>query len=57
MVASTQITKTEIFAFIAVQISFKLLSLKVLFISRKGNRNWLMLLSCHVRVSEAIYTL
>ena len=56
MVASTQITKTEIFAFIAVQMSFKLLSLKVLFISRKGNRNWLML-SCHVRVSEAIYTL
>ena len=38
MVASTQITNTEIFAFIAVQV-FTLLSCKVLFINRKGNRN------------------
>ena len=38
MVASTQITNTEIFAFIAVLI-FKLLSRKVLFINRKDNRN------------------
>ena len=38
MIASTQITNTEIFAFIAVLI-FKLLSRKVLFINRKDNRN------------------
>ena len=38
MIASTQITNTEIFAFIAVLV-FKLLSRKVLFINRKGNRN------------------
>ena len=38
MVASTQITNPEIFAFVAVLV-FKLLSRKVLFIDRKGNRN------------------
>ena len=38
MIASTQITKTEIFAFIAV-LDFKLLRRKVLFINRKDNRN------------------
>ena len=38
MIASTQITKTEIFAFIAVLV-FKLMSRKVLFINRKDNRN------------------
>ena len=38
MIASTQITNTEIFAFIAV-IVFNLLSRKVLFINRKDNRN------------------
>ena len=38
MIASTQITNTEIFAFIAVLV-FKLLSRKVLFINRKDNRN------------------
>ena len=38
MVASTQITNPEIFAFVAVPV-FKLLSRKVLFIDRKGNRN------------------
>ena len=38
MIASTQIAKTEIFAFIAVVV-FKLLSRKVLFINRKDNRN------------------
>ena len=38
MIASTQIANTEIFAFIAVQV-FKLLSHKVSFINRKGNRN------------------
>ena len=38
MVVSTEITNTEIFTFIAVLI-FKLLSRKVLFINRKGNRN------------------
>ena len=37
MMASTQITNTEIFAFIAVL--FKLLSRKVSFINRKDNRN------------------
>ena len=36
--ASTQLTNTEIFAFIAVLV-FKLLSRKVLFINRKDNRN------------------
>ena len=36
--ASTQITNTEIFAFIAVLV-FKLLSRKVLFINRKDNGN------------------
>ena len=36
MIASTQVTHTEIFAFIAVLI-FKLLSCEVLFINRKGN--------------------
>ena len=36
MIASTQITNTEIFAFIAVQV-LKLLSRKVLFIKTKGN--------------------
>ena len=38
MIASTQITNTEIFTFIAVLV-FKLLSRKVLFIKRKDNRN------------------
>ena len=38
MIASTQITNTETFAFIAVLV-FKLLSRKVLFINKKDNRN------------------
>ena len=38
MIASTQITNAEIFAFIAVLV-FKLLWRKVLFINRKDNRN------------------
>ena len=38
MIALTQKTNTEIFAFIAVLV-FKLLSRKVLFINRKDNRN------------------
>ena len=38
MIAATQITKTEIFAFTTVP-GFKLLSRKVLLINRKGNRN------------------
>ena len=38
MIASTQITDTEIFAFIAV-LDFKLLCRKVLFINRKDNKN------------------
>ena len=38
MIASTQITNTEIFAIIAA-LAFKLLSRKVLFINRKDNRN------------------
>ena len=38
MIASTQITNTENFGFIAVLV-FKLLSRKVLFINRKDNRN------------------
>ena len=38
MIASTQITNTEIFPFIAVLV-FKLLSRKVLSINRKENRN------------------
>ena len=38
MITLTQITNTEILAFIAVLV-FKLLSSKVLFINRKGNRN------------------
>ena len=38
MIASTQITNTEIFAFIDVRV-FELLSRKVLFINRKSNRN------------------
>ena len=37
-IASTQITNTEIFAFIAVP-AFMLLSRKVLFLNRKNNRN------------------
>ena len=37
-IASTQITNTEIFAFIAVLV-FKLLGRKVLFINREDNRN------------------
>ena len=37
MIASTQITNSEIFAFIAVLI-FKLLSRKVLFINRQDNK-------------------
>ena len=38
MIASTQITNTEIFRFIAVLV-FKSLSRKVLFINRKDNGN------------------
>ena len=38
MIPLTQITNTEIFAFIAVLV-FKLLSRKTLFINRKDNRN------------------
>ena len=38
MVASTQITNTEIFAF-TVALVFKLLNREVLFINRKDNRN------------------
>ena len=38
MIASTQITNAEVFAFIDVQV-YKLLVLKVLFINRKDNRN------------------
>ena len=38
VIASTQITNTEIFAFIAVPV-FKLLSRKVLLTNRKDNRN------------------
>ena len=38
MIASTQITKTKIYAFIAVLV-FKLLSHEVLFVNRKDNRN------------------
>ena len=37
MIAATQITNTEVFAFIAVLI-FKLLRCKVLFINEKDNR-------------------
>ena len=40
MIASTQITNTEIVAFIAVFV-FKLLSRKVLFVNIKDNRNCL----------------
>ena len=39
MIASTQVTNTEIFTFIAVLV-FKLLSREVLFINRKDNRNY-----------------
>ena len=38
MIAPTQITNTDIFAFIA-DLVFKLMSYKVLFINRKDNRN------------------
>ena len=38
MIAATQITNTEIFAFIAALIC-KLLSRKVLFINRKDNKD------------------
>ena len=38
MIASTQITNTKIFTFLAVPV-FKLLSRNVLFMSRKDNRN------------------
>ena len=38
MIASTQITNTEIFTFIAI-LGFKILSRKVLFINKKDNRN------------------
>ena len=37
MIASTQITNSDIFAFIAALV-FKLMSRKVLFINRKDNR-------------------
>ena len=39
MIASTQITNTETFAFIAALV-FKLLSRKVLFINKKDNKNF-----------------
>ena len=39
MIASTQATTIEIFAFIAVVV-FKSLSRKVLFANRKYNRKW-----------------
>ena len=39
MITSTQITNTEVFAFVAVLI-FKLMSRKVLFIIRKDNRKF-----------------
>ena len=39
MIDSTQITNTDIFAFISV-IVFKLLSCKVLFMNWKDNRNY-----------------
>ena len=38
MIASTQMINTEIFAFIAVLV-FKLMIRKVVFMSRKNNRN------------------
>ena len=38
MIATTQITTAEIFAFLAVLV-FKLMSRKVMFINRKDNRN------------------
>ena len=38
MIASTQITNTEVFAFIAVVV-FNLLSRKVLFINKKDDKN------------------
>ena len=38
MIASTQLTNTEVFAFKAVLV-FKLLGCKVLFINRKDDRN------------------
>ena len=38
MIASTQITNTEILVFIAIA-AFKLFSRKILFINRKDNRN------------------
>ena len=37
-IASTQITNTEIFAFIAILV-FKLLDRKILFMNREDNRN------------------
>ena len=43
MIASTQITDTKIFAFIAILV-FSLLSHKVLFINGKDDRNCLKLL-------------
>ena len=39
MIASTQITNNEIFAFMTVQV-FKFLRHKVLFINRKDNRKF-----------------
>ena len=38
MIASTKITNTEIFTFIAV-LTFKILSRKVLYINKKDSRN------------------
>ena len=38
VIASTQIENTKVFAFITAVV-FKLLSLKILFTNRKGNRN------------------
>ena len=39
MIASTQITNTEIFAFVAVLV-FKLLTREVFLIKKKDNRNY-----------------
>ena len=39
MIASTQITKTEVFTFLGV-LAFKLLSHNVMFTNRKDKRNY-----------------
>ena len=48
MITSTQITNTEIFAFIAVVV-FKLLSRKVLLKNRKDNRKLLNIVGYFLR--------